>query len=230
MDTWALVDWDNTIRPGFVMIDWVDYLTGHKLISPALADSMRDHERLWLEGENGYHDFIQSIVSIYQRIEPVIDPSRLRDLAEDFVLQDQSFLNEGKVGSTVLQLFNDLNIDVHVVSGGPLVILHEYQRCLHCIKRVTGISSSTNVSSLLTLKRDAARTYAASPALFGIGDSETDIPLFECARHPIGINFAPVELKRKGGLSVSASTDLVLSHEAHSQLSSYIRTHHVQAS
>ena len=29
LDEWALVDWDNTIRPGFAMIDWTEFLASH---------------------------------------------------------------------------------------------------------------------------------------------------------------------------------------------------------
>lgn len=230
MGAWALVDWDNTIRPGFVMIDWVECLAGHDLIPPALTVSMREHERAWQEGKERYQDFIQYVVSAYRRAESMVDPQLLRDLAGAFVSQDTSFLTDGTVGSTLLQLFQDFNIKVHVVSGAPLVILREYQRRHDCIKRVTGISSEKEVYNLFELKRDAALMYASNPALFGIGDSETDIPLFEGARHPIGINFAPAELFENGGISVCTGADLMLAHEVRIRLSSYISKCHGQRS
>lgn len=72
-----------------------------------------------------------------QHAEPAIDVQLLHDHARAFVAQDESFLTDVSVGSTLLQLFQVLDINVHVVSGAPLVILHEYQRRHHCIKRVT---------------------------------------------------------------------------------------------
>jgi phosphoserine phosphatase len=222
MDAWALVDWDNTIRPGFAMIDWIDYLASHEIIQPGLAASMKEHERSWREGRIDYHDFIKKIISIYQYAEPAIDAQLLHDHARAFVAQDESFLTEISVGSTLLQLFQVLDINVHIVSGAPLVILHEYQRRHHCIKRVTGVSSENEAGNLFEFKRGVARMYAGSPALFGIGDSETDIPLFEGSQHPIGINFAPAALLEKGGMSVETTADLVLSPEVRAQLSRYI--------
>jgi len=222
MDAWALVDWDNTIRPGFVMIDWIDYLADHEMIQPSLAATMREHERSWRGGRLDYHGFIKNIISIYQHAEPAIDTQLLNDHARAFVAQDESFLTDVSVGSTLLQLFQALDINVHVVSGAPLVILYEYQRRHHCIRRVTGVSSENEAGNLFEFKRGVARMYAASPALFGIGDSETDIPLFEGSRHPIGINFSPTVLLEKGGMSVNTTADLVLSHEVRAQLSRYV--------
>ena len=205
------------------MIDWVEYLTDQKLIPPMFARSMREHQRSWREGKRSYHDFLHEIISAYQAIEAEIDLQQLREVAGAFVAQDRSYLEEGVVGSTLLQLFENLRVDVHIVSGGPLAVLREYRDRHGCIKRVTGISSRTAASSVLVLKQDVARIRTSSPVLFGIGDSETDIPLFETSHCPIGINFAPKELLAKGGLFVRASSDLRLSQEALIQLSSYVR-------
>jgi len=222
MEAWALVDWDNTIRPGFVMIDWIDYLADHEISQPALAGAMREHEQSWREGRIDYHDFIRNIISIYQHAEPAIDVQLLHDHAKAFVAQDKSFLADLSVGSTLLHLFQVLDINVHVVSGAPSVVLHEYQRRHHCIKRVTGVSSENQAGNLFEFKRGVARMYTTSPALFGIGDSETDIPLFEGSRHPIGINFSPTALLEKEGMSVKTTAALTLSHEVRAQLSRYI--------
>jgi len=204
------------------MIDWIDYLASHEIIQPALTAAMREHERSWREDRINYHDFIRNIISIYQHAEPAIDAQLLHDHARAFVAQDESFSTDVSVGSTLLQLFQILDINVHVVSGAPLVVLHEYQRRNRCIKRVTGVSGEDEAGNLLEFKRGVARMYAESPALFGIGDSETDIPLFEGSRHPIGINFSPAALIEKEGISVKTTADLLLSLRVRAQLSRYI--------
>jgi len=229
LDAWALVDWDETIRPGFVMIDWVNYLASQGLVPSNMFTDMQEQKLTWERGRSTYPDFIKAIISIYQDVEPRIGAQDLLALASVFVNQDRLFLTETSVGSTVFRLFRDLRVNMHVISGAPLIILHEYQRHHQCIKRVTGISGGTMANDLSALKRNTVNIYSDNPALFGIGDSETDIPLFESAHHPIGINFAPPELLGKDGLRVTANADLCLSPEGASELSAYIRRCYAQA-
>ena len=227
LNEWALVDWDNTIRPGFAMIDWIEFLVDYDLASSTAVTNIHKLQVDWQREIVSYPDFIQSVINTYQDIEIGIDKRHLRELATLFVGREEPLFSPHSVGSVLFELFTALEVKVHIISGSPLVLLRQYARLQPSINRITGVSSKGAIN-LLSFKHQAAEFYRHKSALFGIGDSETDIPLFDHSRFAIGINFDSKELRAKAGLMVKTDRDLRLSSQSESALRYYIHSSHAQ--
>ena len=91
-ELWALVDWDNTVRPGFLLIDWVHALSQQGCATVREVQKVDDAYSSLRHGVATYSDFAESIISIYRSIEQRMTKRDLERLASDFVNSDEEFL------------------------------------------------------------------------------------------------------------------------------------------
>jgi hypothetical protein len=210
------------------MIAWTEFLASHDLAPSAVVSNIHKLQADRRREIVSYPDFIQSVINIYQDIETGIDKQRLKEFATLFVSREEPPFSSHSVGSILFELFTALEVKVHIISGAPLVLLRQYARLQPSIKRISGVSGERTIN-LLSFKQQAAELYRHKSALFGVGDSETDIPLFDHSRFAIGINFDAKELRVKAGLVVKTDRNLRLSSQSESALRDYIRLSHAQA-
>lgn len=227
-DRWALVDWDNTIRPGFVLIDWVRFLAGRGLAASNAARMLEEVDRA-RDSRLSYNEFAAIIISIYKEVEEQIDERALLREAEYFVESERPFLIPESVGMVALPTFHSLGLRVHVISGSPSIILEQYRERYSYIDQVSGISSDdgTDLVAIKTVKSQQYREDGL--AQFALGDSESDLPLFESARFPIGVNLSCDLFDKRGGLNIETDKQLKMSAVQAKRLRDFITSHSTEA-
>lgn len=186
----ALLDWDNTLRPGFTVIDWVTFLASRDQYDAVIVDQISSAIRSYSQRHLTYAELAELQAKLYASGLVGQAVSTIRDSAADFVIKDQANL----FGFTqdFLTLLADKGIDVNIVSGCPSEVLAAYSPVLgwhkdygleaeHDEGYYTGKMTANRAG--FAGKRQALREIMGrGQALLAAGDSISDLPLLENAR------------------------------------------------
>ena len=188
-DLIALVDWDGTIRKGFTLPDWVDYLAANCPCGPRECSALLElfdayhqhrisHDKLADLNAEAYHHLLCSV------------RGNLADMAADFVQNDMHNLIPGALD--YLRHLTDQGYQVHIISGAPKEVLsvHLADVPLHglytldvssqsggepAVRQNPGVASMKRQLSAQVLDRSNARHVVA------LGNSASDLPMLEAA-------------------------------------------------
>ncbi|TDB93624.1 haloacid dehalogenase-like hydrolase [Actinomadura sp. 7K534] len=202
----ALLDWDGSLRAGFLLRDWVTFLRSRGVLSEQACKPFFETVNAYLRGATQYGTFAHNAPRQYAHAVQGMEAGELDQLALSFVNQD---LTDGPIFPFVDIILSQLrryDVESVIVSGSPQELLEKYADFL-------GIS---NVVALRLEIIDGIYTGRVkdNPAIFegkyatatslrsernivlAIGDTNADAPLFfnSSARIVIGGEVAwPVE-------------------------------------
>ncbi|MGH3855671.1 MAG: HAD family hydrolase [Pseudonocardiaceae bacterium] len=183
----ALLDWDNTLRPGFTMPEWTDFLSLRGQFRRFMHLEIERKFKEYLNGKITYGQLSNAVVDLYgaglegQMVDEVMESAR------EFVYTDKE-----KVFPFVdplIAFFREAGVSTYIVSGCPSSALVAYGEILRW-DRSYGIDVDTedgrytgnipvNMASLAG-KRDVVKTLAASHDVWvAAGDSDSDHALFD---------------------------------------------------
>jgi HAD superfamily phosphoserine phosphatase-like hydrolase len=190
---YALLDWDNTLREGFSLISWMDFLRGKKLIDSLSLSKIENYFNLYSIEKMGYEEFVENICKEY-----VLAVSG--KVVNDFIEQVDAYVNSIELNAIfqftrpLIDLINRYNIKPIVVSGAPKIFLQHIMKKLsiaeifafdpkiengiyvNSIHKNYGIKKDSIVTKFITL-------YEANP-IFAFGDSKSDFPMLNSAKYP----------------------------------------------
>lgn len=185
----ALLDWDNTLRPGFTLTDWVHFLDSRKHFDHPIAYEIYALMDSYSEGTAAYSEIAQKAPYLYARGLRGREVDTIHKNAREFIEVDRDRL----FGFTwpFLSLLKERNIGIRIVSGCPDEVLNAYVTLLGQGK-VYGLSAehidgvytgniAANHASTDGKKKAAAEIADRGPIFLAVGDSESDLPLFEKA-------------------------------------------------
>lgn len=189
---YAIFDWDNTVRNGYTLFSWIDYLCQKRILN---ADLQRHIERLSFRYEAGYisHDMYakQACFEYAEAIKGMNKTDLLSHLPSYMSTDRKNIFSFCK---NVFQKLGELKIDIYIVSGAPSFIIEKYQKEFN-IKKIFAFDvfsfngRYTNVikSNFGYNKKAAVRYLTAKygePPFVGFGDSESDISFLKVSRNP----------------------------------------------
>lgn len=191
----ALVDWDGTLRPEFTIFDWALFLQSRGALS---QDVMMPLHGLLLDYEERRltHDQLaQMTATVFSEGLRGVPRLRIYWLAREFVRDDQRRLLPFVV--PLLRTLRAMGLRVVLVTGAPRDAILPYRRILEFDElialtfsvrddRYTGAISFNPGTA--AEKRVARETIAgARQVAIAIGDSPSDVPLFEAARVRVAV-------------------------------------------
>ena len=168
MNRYALLDWDYTLRDGYTLTAWIEYLCAHHVVSDSLPASIASLQARYDAGKISHDGFCREQAGL---IYPFTE--------------------------LLFQLLHLENIDAIVVSGAPYLILKQYQEVFHIRKilafepeirngQYTGAANANYGFHKENAVQLATELYGTAPFL-ALGDSSSDIPLLLTAQHAVCI-------------------------------------------
>jgi len=188
----CLVDWDGTLRKGYLTFDWLCFLHHQDIISEAPVISFRRCIDLYKNGVLDYQNLIDQATLIYASAISGLKADYLASKAADFVQEDK-----GKLFSfckPLLLYLKSIGVEVVVISGAPTNLLREYAKILP-LSKIFGVTVEVDDHAVytgvvrtnygnLSSKRQAVEKICdeSTEIILAIGDSTFDTPLFDAAK------------------------------------------------
>lgn len=190
MNRYALVDWDNTLRPGFLLREWTSFLQEREPELRQRFQSLSIVFQLFIRNELSYDEFAEQAPLAYARGMAAANIDVIKSLAVDFVRRDatQSLY---PFAIPLLALLARRKIHSIVISGAPAELLALY-KSLVPVHAVFGLVLGTQDGIYTgTLEENTASApgkahiverLSNDDIVVGIGDSPADLPLLRPAR------------------------------------------------
>ncbi len=186
----ALVDWDNTVRPGWTVRDWTYHLEKASLVPTSARTSVDEAIERYSIGEIEYAQMAQEVLQALA--------TGLKDQSASLVAaQAPSFVEHDRIRlypfvQPLFEALSERGVSLVVISGAPEEVLNaaaaQYE--------LDGIHGTTfdiqdghylgTVKVNQALEPQKRQTVSAlvdgPPALIAIGDSDADLPLLESSQ------------------------------------------------
>jgi len=189
---YALFDWDNTVRKGYTLYSWVDYLCEHQVLNLSIQADLNKMGREYKGGLITHDEYAKRACELYSYALKGVSSKKIDALADDYLKMDEQY-----VYNSIKKIFNFLNkkdVDIIIISGAPTIIIEKYRRKFH-FKQICAFKEETREDQftgevqynygfdkekqvLKFIDQYNARPYMA------FGDSESDIPLLKYAHYP----------------------------------------------
>jgi phosphoserine phosphatase len=183
------LDWDGTLRKGYGIVDWTNFLDESGKFDPEAAVRERDLVSNYLAGKIPYIQAVFDVGVIYaeglagQKVEDTLG------LAAQFAGNDKAIFDFTPV---LFKILLKNNIKIVLISNTPQVMLDEYRKHFG-LTEVYGLQVEEQAGSwanqvimnpgLSEVKRkivtDLVNRYNI---ILGMGDTHEDAPLLESAR------------------------------------------------
>lgn len=202
----VLVDWDGTIRSGFTIRDWIQYLVDVSLIPRDVLQKIELCFQIYTKGKMSHDELAEKTASVYAESLRGVQVQALLNHAERFVKNVDTTLVPASVH--LLELLKQKGLDAIIISGAPIEILRCHAHNLQ-INHVYGLelaiagsvytgriktNPGTATSKALVITR---LLDAGTKSLVGIGDSDSDMPLFHASRFAVVIDNPTLDTGRK---------------------------------
>lgn len=181
----CLCDWDGTLREGYLIFDWADFLISRQIVNWKNEDLLRAHYKSFASGQISYEEGVVLAANAYAELIRDVEVERLENAASEFVESDRKLM---PFAHDLLSTIKSRNTDIVIVSGAPSIVLSAYSEKLQ-IDRIYGVTIAQSISGEIEVKthgtkRDkriatSAELGPVSSALIAIGDTTSDMPLFE---------------------------------------------------
>lgn len=189
---YALFDWDNTVRKGYTLYSWVDYLCECHVINPQIQDDLNKIEQKYKSGLITHDEYAREACELYSCVLKGVSRKKINDLANEYVKIDEQYIYNGI--KKIFELLNQKKIDIIIISGAPTIIIGKYQKKFH-FKQIYAFKEKITEGKFtgevqynygFNKEKQVLKFidhYGTCPYM-AFGDSESDIPLLKYARYP----------------------------------------------
>jgi len=192
----AVFDWDNTVRAGFTIIDWFDYLKScqheylktkkHKILET--IDSISRCTNQFNNREITHDEFAISINMYYCEAIKGWSASQLATVADGFMPSFKKRMYKYALDS--FSYFNSVNVPIYIITGAPALIIDKCKEefgiksIFSLIPEVEDDIYTGNILENCGYSKEKNRvmdeikaSYTCS--VFGFGDSASDLPILD---------------------------------------------------
>jgi phosphoserine phosphatase len=194
----ALIDWDGTIRRGFTIIDWLEFLAEHYKQKKNLLYEMIEKFAEYENGSLSHDELANDTAYIYSNFLKGLNSDDISILSDEFILEDKYKLFSFSIG--LFEILKKYNINSIVISGCPIEILNSYKKIIgfeyvHGLKIriekkiykneiITNTGISKNKEKVI--KNELLLTDKLAKLSFG--NSISDMPLFNNSKVSFVVN------------------------------------------
>ncbi len=209
----ALLDWDNSLRDGWVILDWAAQLAHDGLISAEVVIALLRISSGYQSGELSYSDFAGAAPRVFADGLRHADAKLVLEHAGVFVRQDPVGLRP--FAAPLLAALRERSIAAVIVSGAPQEILDASLEHYH-LDAVFGTtleehagkySGAVEINRALAPEKEtvvAALQHGGNRVVVGVGDSESDMPLLSIADVPVVIGNAQLAARLPASLMLES--------------------------
>lgn len=188
---YAVFDWDNTIRKGFTLFSWMDFLYQEKILDTKVRNSIAYVQNQYVKKQINHDEYAKKACEIYSFAMKGISEDIRNRLVKSYIPYDKKSLMP--FSQALFEYMNIYDIKPIIISGAPWYILdkyrdmfklndifafsEEYSRglCTGSVAYNYGVDKRKTVEKLFEV-------FGMKP-LVGFGDSYSDIPLFEMSEY-----------------------------------------------
>lgn len=218
MGKYALFDWDNTLRKGFTICDWVQYLSAKEVINVDFYRDILYQFELSNKHVITYQQLSDNTTNLYAKAITGINVSDIKRLGKIFCSQDHAVF---PYVCKLFNLFRQNNIEIIVISGTPHMLLEHYSK-IFGIHKVYGMVIGVNENCFsgiiekdygiykAEIVREICKVKREQP-LFALGDSIADKPLIKAAKYGCYIDKATESIYLEGKIigTMSSAYDTI---------------------
>lgn len=193
---YVVFDWDNTIRKGYTLYSWVDYLISQSIIPPNLQFELADIKSQYINHLITHDEYANIACKKYAKALTNLKVQDMNRMVESYLTYDKRHLMP-KINLLFQAIYNG-GFDIIVISGAPFIVLQGYKNLFH-IKSIYafkekvlngiftgevecnyGFNKQKKISELFL--EYGTNPYAA------FGDSDSDLPMLQTANYPFCLN------------------------------------------
>jgi|GEM_PF-3237040 len=197
----AVFDWDNTVRDGFTILDWFDYLKSceHEYLRARKnkifeAIDLSDRcSKQYNNGEITHDEYAISINSYYCEAIKGWSASQLAKIADDFIPLFKKKIYKYAIES--FSHFNNINVPIYIVTGAPALIVGKCKEefgiksIFSLVPEVEDDIFTGNIIENCGYSKEKNRVMDEIKAsytcnIFGFGDSVSDLPILDKSDYP----------------------------------------------
>ena len=202
---YVLFDWDNTVRKGYTLYSWVDYLCSCHTIDSCIQLDLNTMRKEYDSHLITHDEYAQKACQLYSSNLKGIPCSKIDSLINNYIILDEHYIyNDIK---KLFHFFFLYGFDIIIISGAPTIIIEKYKekynfKEIYAFKEKTlhdyftgeveynyGFGKEKIVSELI-------RKYNSRPYM-AFGDSKSDLPLLKYAYHSFYLGSEPVNKRYK---------------------------------
>jgi len=206
----AVFDWDNTVRGGFTIIDWFDYLKSceHEYLRTKkdkilkTVDLINRCTNRFNNKEITHDEFAISINGYYCEAIKGWSASQLAIIADDFMPSFKEKIYKYAIES--FSYFNSIGVPIYIVTGAPSLIISkckeefDIKAIFSLVPEVDddmftgGILENCGYSTAKNRVMDKIKSSHICN-VFGFGDSASDLPILDKSDNPFIVGKNDIE-------------------------------------
>lgn len=215
----ALLDWDGTIRKGFTLPNWVEFLVDHGVFTNTIIDDIKRLFGQFYKGKISHDQLSSRTSKVYSRYLEGHRKESIMGFAYKFVNEDQKYLYP--FSYTLFSIFREKLIQPIVISGAPIEVLFHYANKFY-IKELYGLELEVeNGLYTCNIKQNhgvaKAKEFIVNRIIkdsdceivLSIGNSSSDKPLFNAAYVSIIVDNPTLQTKGKSFHISSENTEIL---------------------
>lgn len=122
---YALLDWDNTLRKGFTLFSWIDYLIDNEIIGNVVRKEIDFYINEYKKKRISHDQLAMVACEIFSMAIKGMDRLELKQQIQNYLYKDDMDLFT--FTSEIFDILNAYKIRPIIISGAPKAILEEYQ-------------------------------------------------------------------------------------------------------
>lgn len=212
---YAVLDWDNTIRKGFTLFSWMDFLYEENILDTKVQKSISGVQHQYAQGQINHDEYAEIACEVYASAMKGVSEELRGRLVQQYIKYDMR--NLMPFSQDLFRYMNYYNVRPVIISGAPQYIVAEYRNifgfsdiyafsekyeqglCTGEVAYNYGVDKKKTVEKL-------CETFGKKP-LIGFGDSYSDIPLFQMSEYAFCIVKAGNEADKPYGKDVTYVSD-----------------------
>ncbi|HEX8267688.1 MAG TPA: haloacid dehalogenase-like hydrolase [Pyrinomonadaceae bacterium] len=201
---YALIDWDGTVRSGFTIVSWAKFLVKNKIISGQIIKDLENLFDLYSKKQLTHDQLAEHSANVYANYIQGVTVDILKGQAVLFTESDRFHLIN--LSFKLLDYLKDRGVTLIAISGTPLEILSQYKHLLALsyvyaleLEHFDGIYTGNIISNpgISETKKRLAESLIKKDwqVIVAMGNSESDIPLFEAAQIRVIVNNSDLSIE-----------------------------------
>ena len=123
---YALLDWDNTLRKGYTLFTWIDYLIDRGIIGNIVREEIEYYIKEYKKHEITHDQLAEVSCAVFSNSIKGMKKTILEQQLNNYMQEDNN--NLYGFTSEIFNVLNDYEILPIIVSGAPRDILEKYRK------------------------------------------------------------------------------------------------------
>ena len=188
---YAVFDWDNTIRKGFTLFSWMNFLYEEKILDTKVRNSIASVQNQYSKKQINHDEYAKKTCEIYSSAIIGMSENIRNKLVKSYIPYDKQCLMP--FSQALFEYMSSCDIKPIIISGAPRYILDKYKDMFRLYDIFAfsekysmglctgGVDYNYGVDKKKTVEK-LYKVFGMKP-LVGFGDSYSDIPLFEMSEY-----------------------------------------------